>query len=163
MNPLEMAYRKTAVEGASGFGLLISLYDTLAGDLRRAAEAERKGDIQKRCKEVNHAFLVIAFLQDRLEHGSDGELAEKLIRFYASHRLKLNAAQAKRSPEMLESEMEEVLRIREMWQDLEKQSLIEVEAAQVEAEAAPGEAAAWSAGNSYGSGSQEVATSSWSA
>ena len=37
MNPTELAYRKTAVEGASGFGLMIALYDTLAGNLRRAA------------------------------------------------------------------------------------------------------------------------------
>ena len=37
MSPTEMAYRKTAIGGASGFGLLVALYDTLAGDLRRAA------------------------------------------------------------------------------------------------------------------------------
>jgi len=37
MNRTDMAYRKSAVEGATGFGLLIALYDTLAGDLRRAA------------------------------------------------------------------------------------------------------------------------------
>jgi flagellin-specific chaperone FliS len=46
MSPTEMAYRKTAVGGASGFGLLIALYDTLAGDLRRAADAERANDIE---------------------------------------------------------------------------------------------------------------------
>jgi hypothetical protein len=41
MTPTDLAYRKTAVEGASGMGLLIALYDTLAGDLRRAAAAQR--------------------------------------------------------------------------------------------------------------------------
>ena len=39
MTRTDLAYRKTAVEGASGFGLLIALYDTLASDLRRAARS----------------------------------------------------------------------------------------------------------------------------
>ena len=119
MNPSEMAYRKTAVEGASGFGLLIGLYDTLAGDLRRAADAERNNDIERRCREVNHAFIVIAYLEDRVSRGSGGELADKMTSFYRSIRRNLILAQAKRSAEMLEQQMEDVLKIREIWQNSE--------------------------------------------
>jgi flagellar protein FliS len=119
MNPTELAYRKTAVEGASGFGLLIALYDTLAGDLRRAADAQRKQDIERRCKEINHALLVIAYLDDWIDREGGGELAQKLIVFYSTMRKKLIEAQAKQSPEMLEEQMELVLSIRGTWQDLE--------------------------------------------
>jgi flagellar protein FliS len=116
---MELAYRKTALGGASGFGLAIALYDTLAGDLRRAASAERANDIEKRCKEVNHALLVIAHLEDALERGSGGELAQQLRAFYSSLRRKMIEAQARRSPGMLEEEMERVLELRATWQQAE--------------------------------------------
>src|SRR5271165_3608575 len=119
MSPTELAYRKTALGGASGFGLLIGLYDTLAGDLRRAADAERNNDIEKRCREVNHALLVIGHLEDWLAQGSGGELAQRLSAFYAGLRRKMIEAQAKRSAEMLEQQMAEVLEIRSIWLGLE--------------------------------------------
>lgn len=119
MSTTEQAYQRTAVAGASGFGLLIALYDTLAGDLRRAADAERNNDIEKRCQKLNHAFLVIAYLEDWIEQGSGGELAQKLVRFYASLRRKIIEAQAKRSAEILEQQMALVLKIRGTWQEIE--------------------------------------------
>jgi hypothetical protein len=59
MNRTDVTYRKTAAEGASGFGLLIALYDTLAGDLRRAAEAERSNDIEQRCHDGHQRGAVV--------------------------------------------------------------------------------------------------------
>ena len=119
MNRTDLAYRKTAAEGASGFGLLIAMYDTLAGDLRRTAEAERRGDLEQRSREANHAMLVVAYLEDRTRNGSDGELARKLIAFYSSLREKLVEAQVNRSPQMLEEQMARVLEIREQWQTID--------------------------------------------
>jgi flagellar protein FliS len=119
MQSTELTYRKSAAEGTSGFGLLIALYDTLAGDLRRAAAAERSNNLEKRCAEVNHAFLVIAYLEDAIGQASGGELAKKLVRLYASLRRKLMEAQVRRSPQMLEQQMNLVLSIRESWQTME--------------------------------------------
>jgi flagellar secretion chaperone FliS len=119
MNPTEMTYRKTAAEGASGFGLLIALYDTLAGNLRRAADAQRTSDIQKRCQELNHALLVIGYLEDWIDRKEGGELAQRLVSFYANTRAKLIEAQAKQSAEILEREMGIILALRGTWQDLE--------------------------------------------
>jgi flagellar protein FliS len=119
MSPTEMTYRKTAVGGSSGFGLMIALYDTLAGDLRRAAEAERGNDIEKRCQEINHALLVIAYLEDGIAQGNGGELAQQLTAFYGSLRGKMIEAQAKRSPDILEQQMAMVLSVRSVWQGLE--------------------------------------------
>ncbi len=123
MYSTELAYRKTAIEGASGFASLIALYDTLAGNLRRAAEAERNNDIEKRCQEVNHALLVIGYLEDWVERSSGGELAQKLVGLYSSLRRKMIEAQVKRSAEILERQMERVLGIRESWQKMEFRAL----------------------------------------
>jgi flagellar protein FliS len=119
MTPIELAYRKTAIEGTSGFGLLVALYDTLAGNLRRAAEAERSNDLEKRTTELNHALLVIAHLEDWVRRGSSGDLADYLVVFYRSMRCRIIEAQARRSAEILEQQMTEVLRIREIWQGFE--------------------------------------------
>ncbi|MGA7108882.1 MAG: flagellar export chaperone FliS [Terracidiphilus sp.] len=122
MTRTDLAYRKTAVEGASGFGLLIALYDTLASDLRRAAEAERANDIEKRSREVNHAFLVIGHLEDWLLRGTGGDLNSKLKAFYANLRKNLLQAQLNRSAAALEQEMASVLKIRTFWQQADMRS-----------------------------------------
>jgi flagellin-specific chaperone FliS len=119
MSPTEMAYRKTALAGASGFGLMIALYDTLAGDMLRAAEAERSNEIGIRCQQVNHALLVVAYLEDWIHRGSGGTLARQLLGFYGSLRRKMIEAEAKRSPEILEEQVTRVLEIRAIWQKLE--------------------------------------------
>jgi len=119
MSPTEMAYRKTAIGGASGFGLLVALYDTLAGDLRRAANAERSSDLEKRTQELNHALLVIAYLEEYVGRGSGGKLADHLVAFYRSLRRKMIEAQVKKSAEILEEQMAQVLKIREVWQRFE--------------------------------------------
>jgi len=128
MNPTELQYRKTAVEGASGFGLLIALYDTLAGDLRRAADAQRSNDIQKRCQEINHALLVIGYLEDWIDREGGGELAQKLVGFYSTLRSSLIEAQSKMSAEILEQQMAVVLAIRGTWQELELRASSALEA-----------------------------------
>jgi len=120
MTGSELFYRKTAAASSgSGFGLLIALYDTLAGDLRRMAEAERGNDLVRRCREANHALMVIGYLEDCVMKGSTGELADQLAVFYGALRRKLIVAQARRSPAIIEEQMAEVLKIREAWQALE--------------------------------------------
>lgn len=127
MNAMELAYRQTALQGVSGFGLLIALYDTLAGDLRRAADAERSNNIEERCKQVNHALLVTAHLEDWVHRGGGGELAEQLLAFYASLRRLMIEAQAKRSAVMLEQQMTLVLSVRRTWHELEVRNSSRVE------------------------------------
>jgi len=120
MGPTEMAYRKTSVGGASGFGLLIALYDTLAGDLKRAADAERADDLDKRTRELHHALLVVGYLEDWVSKGTGGDLADRLTAFYRTLRRKVIEAQVKRSAAMLEQQMDEVLKIRQIWQGFEQ-------------------------------------------
>ena len=119
MQSTELSYRVSAAEGAGGFGLLIALYDTLAGNLRRAADAERGNNLEQRCAEVNHALLVIGYLDDILDRANAGELTKQLASFYSSLRYKLIEAQTKRSPAILEDQMERILCLRERWQKTE--------------------------------------------
>lgn len=122
MNQSEFAYRKAAAESATGLGSLTALFDTLAGDIRRGLEAERRNDIAGRCRELNHAFLVIGYLEHRLNNGTGGELSAWLIRFYTAMRRALIVAQARRSPEILEHQLNIVLSVRRTWQELESRS-----------------------------------------
>src|SRR5271163_1038069 len=100
MNTTDLIYRRSAAQGASGLSLLIALYDTLAGDLRRAAAAQRAGDLEKRTQELKHALMVVACLENWTEPES-GELAQKLLRFYAKVRHTVMQAQARQSAELL--------------------------------------------------------------
>ncbi len=65
---------------------MIAHYDTLAGDLRCAASAERSNNLEKRYLEVNHALLVIGYLEDAMERSSGGELTQQLAELYSSLR-----------------------------------------------------------------------------
>ncbi|MGB6687293.1 MAG: flagellar export chaperone FliS [Terracidiphilus sp.] len=118
MNSRDLAYRKSAAQGASGFGLLIALYDTLAGDLRRAAAAQRSGNIEARTNELKHALVVVGCLENWIDADS-GELAKQLIAFYSDLRRKMIEAQAKQSAEMMDEQMASVLGMREIWQKLD--------------------------------------------
>ncbi len=119
MNRTDLAYRKTAAEGATGLSLLIALYDTLAGDLRRGAEAQRAGDLEERGRELKHALVVLSVLENWIDPNS-GELAQQLIRFYSKVRKQITVGQVKQSASILEELMAETLRIRETWQRLDQ-------------------------------------------
>jgi len=119
MTAMDTTYRKMATSGATGIALLISLYDTLAGNLRRAAEAERRNNLERRGTELSHALMVIGFLQDRVARGSGGDLATQLTVFYVALRRTILQAQAKRTPELLEQAMTQILEIRAQWQAME--------------------------------------------
>ena len=115
----EMSYRKTAIAGASPIGLMIVLFDTLVGDLRRAASALRKNDIEARCKELNHAALVVGQLESWIDLKSGGEAAESLSRFYAYLRAKMLEASIEKAAAILDQQIEMILHVRSAWQQLD--------------------------------------------
>jgi flagellar protein FliS len=114
-----LSYRKSAIEGASTIGLMIALFDTLAGDLRRAAVALHNNDIQTRCNELNHATLVLAQLESWLDLKNGGESAQTLSRFYAYLRAKMIEASASKSAKILEAQIDMILHVRSSWQQLD--------------------------------------------
>jgi flagellar protein FliS len=114
-----LSYRRVAIAGASTIGLMIALFDTLVGDLRRAAAALRKSDIEIRCREMNHAALVISQLESWVDLKNGGESAQTLSRFYAYLRAKMLEAAGAKSASLLERQIEMILHIRSAWQQLD--------------------------------------------
>jgi flagellar protein FliS len=98
---------------------MIALFDTLAGDFGRAAAALRRNDIETRCKELNHAALVVGHLESWLDLENGGEPARSLARFYAYLRAKMLEAGARKSAQLLESQIELILQVRSAWQQLD--------------------------------------------
>jgi flagellar protein FliS len=115
----EMTYRRSSIAGASPIGLMIALFDTLVGDFRRAAAALHKNDIQTRCKELNHASLVLGHLESWLDMDNGGESARTLARFYSYLRTKMLEASAAKSAQILEAQIDLILHVRSNWQQLD--------------------------------------------
>jgi flagellar protein FliS len=105
--------------GASPIGLMIALFDRLAVDLRRAADAIRQGDVETRCDEINHGFLVLAQLESWLDHEKGGEPARQLAKFYSYTRAQMMRASVTQSSNLLEEQIETLLHIRTSWQQMD--------------------------------------------
>jgi len=115
----ESAYRNSSIAGASPIGLMVVLFDTLAGDLRRAATAISQNDIERRCKELNHATLVIGRLESWIDLENGGESARNLSQFYACLRAKMMEASVAMSAAVLNAQIEMILQVRSAWQQLD--------------------------------------------
>jgi flagellar protein FliS len=119
LSKTELSYRKSAIEGASSIGLIIALFDTLAGDLRRAAAAIRESDIEKRCKELDHASLVLGQLESWVDRDKGGESAQSLGQFYSYLRTRMMEASVSQSAAVLDAQIEMILHVRSAWQKLD--------------------------------------------
>jgi len=115
----ELSYRRAAIGGASAIGLIIVLFDTLSGDLRRAASALRSNDIETRCNALNHAALVLGQLESWVDLKNGGDSAQTLSRFYAYLRSKMMEAAGSKSSKLLETQIEMILHVRTAWQQLD--------------------------------------------
>jgi flagellar protein FliS len=119
----ELTYRQSSIAGASSIGLMIVLFDTLVGDFRRASSALKKNDIETRCKELNHAVLVLGQLESWLDMKEGGEPAITLSRFYAYLRAKMMEASVTKSAALLDAQIEMILHVRSTWQQLDTSPL----------------------------------------
>jgi flagellar protein FliS len=118
-NKTQRSYQMSAIQGASSIGLIVVLFDTLVRDLRRAAAALRKNDIETRCKELNHASLVLGQLENWIDKDKGGESAQTLTQFYAYLRAKMMEATVTRSATVLDTLIDMVLQVRSAWQKLD--------------------------------------------
>lgn len=118
-----LTYRRAATQHASVAGLVIALHDTLAGDLRRAADAIDRNDIQTRCDQLLHGFKVLQQLEAMLDMRDGGETASKVQYFYNHVRGQMLAAQFKLSAVVLRDQARIVAEVREAWQKLDSSSV----------------------------------------
>lgn len=120
MTPTDsLAYRKAALQHASTVGLVIALYDTLHGNLSRAAAAIERNDIQARCGELVHGFNVLQQLELMVNPENGNKTAANLRRFYTHLRGQMLKAQFALSPALLREQMKMLIVVREAWQQLD--------------------------------------------
>ncbi len=108
-----LSYREAAVEGASPVRLVILLYEQAFEDMRRALAANRRGDIEERTRFINHAILVIGYLQASLDKEQGGRVAVNLERLYTTVRLGLVDAQFRQSAAALEEQIAMLMQVHE--------------------------------------------------
>jgi flagellar secretion chaperone FliS len=115
-SPTERAYMTAAVENASAAGLVMILFDLLVNDLKNAINAIEAEDIEKRTAELKHGFLVLQQLQGSVDMENGGDAAKHFCAFYSAIRCKMLEAQIKKSPEILERQIELLMDVRQAWQ-----------------------------------------------
>lgn len=115
----DAAYRTSSIAGAGPIGLILALFDRLSGDLSRAAVAIRNGDIEARCREINHALIILTQLESWVDREKGGEPARQLAIFYAQIRSMALQASMSQKPELLEKKVTEILNVRSSWQLLD--------------------------------------------
>ncbi len=115
----ETYYRRAAGEGATYIGLLLVVYDTIAGDLRRAGLAADRGDIAGRCEATNHALLLLGHLESWAESVEDVTLRTSLGQFYGYLRAQAVAFQASTSGDGFAELARLVEETRAVWQQKE--------------------------------------------
>jgi flagellar secretion chaperone FliS len=122
MNQQQIAgqYRQRSAQGVNRVGLVVRLYDAIIEDLRRALEALRAGDVERRTAAVNHALLILAELESVLDHRQGGQVARRLEGFYRVTRALLVEAHGRASAAQMERLMGLFLPVRQAWQQAEQ-------------------------------------------
>jgi flagellar protein FliS len=115
----QKSYRISAIQGASSIGLMIVLFDTLVDDLRQAAAALCKNDIEERCRQLNHGSLVLGQLENWVDPIKGGESALALMAFYAFLRARMMQASVTCSAGILEATIETISSVRTAWQQID--------------------------------------------
>jgi len=114
------AYRQSEISD-NPIHLVVLLYDQLLRDIQRALDAFQRHDIPGRCRELDHALVVLGQLQGTLNLEQGGEAAANLDRFYNLIRDSLVRASVDGSPELLKHQWQNILGVREAWLEVERQ------------------------------------------
>jgi len=115
-----LLYREGTVGGANPISLVARLYEQTIEDLRRAIRALERNDVEQRTNKINHAILVIGYLESQLDFTAGGEVAENLKNFYDSVRANLVRAQFQQSRALLAQQITDLLAVREAWIEVER-------------------------------------------
>lgn len=123
-----LAYRRAATQQASVVGLVIALYDTLAGDLQRAAAAMGRNDIEERTRQLKHGLSVLTQLDSLIDMEHGGQTAIHLRRFYSFLRDEMLRAQFEQDSSVLENASTLLLGVRGAWQEVDLRATAQTQA-----------------------------------
>ena len=114
------AYREADVRGATAVRLVVLLYEQIIRDLSQAAQAIEQNDIELRTKYINHAILVVAYLQSPLDFDKGRKVAKDLDHFYNALRQNLMQVQFFPTKAGLNQLITDVLAVREAWIEVQR-------------------------------------------
>jgi flagellar biosynthetic protein FliS len=116
------AYQQSSAQGASPIGLVLSLYDTILRDFRRAGAAMNKGDVEMRVFELNHSLVVIAHLQSVLDFERGADSAKRFNSFYDITRGMVLSVNVDADRETLQKLIEMYSSMRQAWHQAESKA-----------------------------------------
>jgi flagellar biosynthetic protein FliS len=114
------AYREADVRGATAVRLVVLLYEQIIRDLSQAAQAIEQNDIELRTKCINHAILVVGYLQSPLDFANGGKVAKDLDHFYNALRQNLVQVQFFPTKVGINQLIRDMLAVREAWIEVER-------------------------------------------
>ena len=114
------SYHQVSAHGGSPLGNIVSLYDTILRDFRRAQAALDAGVVETRVFELNHALDVIGHLEGVLDHQRGGEAARRFEGFYRITRGLIVAANAEPRRESIDNLIEMYSSLRQAWEEAER-------------------------------------------
>ena len=120
MTNVPKAYREADVRGATAVRLVVLLYEQIIRDLTQAAQAIEQNEIESRTKCINHAILVVAYLQSPLDFGKGGKVAKDLDSFYNALRQNLMQVQFFPTKAGVSQLITDVLAVREAWIEVQR-------------------------------------------
>jgi len=120
MTNVSKAYREADVRGATAVRLVVLLYEQIVRDLTQAAQAVEQNDIELRTRCINHAILVVGYLQSPLDFGKGGKVAKDLDQFYNVLRQSLMQVQFFPSKIGMSQLITDTLAVREAWTEVER-------------------------------------------
>ena len=121
------AYREAAAQTATPVQRVVLLYEQIIQDLQRVVHAMEAGNIELRCREIDHALRIVGQLQLSLDMEHGGEVAANLERFYNLLRANLIEAQIQGSRPLIEQQIAYLLSVREAWREVDRATVTEGE------------------------------------
>ena len=109
------SYQEASLCGATPIELVVALYDTAIGDMRRALAAMQGNDVETRTQRISHALIILQQLQGTLDFERGGAAARQFEQFYNLVRGKLLEAQIRGSAELLGQQISYFSEVRECW------------------------------------------------
>jgi flagellar protein FliS len=118
MNPGQ-AYRRLAAQSVSQLHLVVALYEQVIADLKRALAAHEHGQIEARTHEIDHALVVIGYLQGTLDLERGGDVARNLEQFYNLLRASLLRTNNRSFSTVMDKQISNLLMLRQAWAQLD--------------------------------------------
>jgi flagellar biosynthetic protein FliS len=115
-------YNQSNARGATPIGLVVAQFDQVIRDLRRAIASFDLGDVEGRTAHLNHALLVIAQLQNVLDHARGGQPARHFEQFYNATRAMLMEAQITAKREKFLECIELYSTVRQAWHQADQKT-----------------------------------------